>query len=54
MEVTIQKGRRVLRVTEKVFRVIYADQGYRVVDAPPAPTRGKKKGKKDDSCVRAQ
>lgn len=48
MEVTIQKGRRVLRVTEKVFRVIYEGQGYRKVDTEPSPPKKTKKAGKDD------
>ncbi|WP_322622271.1 hypothetical protein [Aedoeadaptatus coxii] len=48
MEVTIKKGRSTMRVTEKVFRVIYEGQGYRKVDTKPSPPEDKKKADKDD------
>lgn len=47
MEVTIKKGRSTMRVTEKVYRVIYEGQGYRIVDTSPSPPKSKKAGKDD-------
>ncbi|MBS4872267.1 MAG: hypothetical protein KHZ78_05470 [Peptoniphilus sp. oral taxon 375] len=35
-EVTIKKGKEALRVTEKVFRVLYEPLGYRIIDTPEA------------------
>lgn len=48
MEVTIKKGRSTMRVTEKVYRVIYEGQGYRIVDTSPSPPKSEKKAGKDD------
>ena len=48
MEVTIKKGRSTMRVTEKVFRVIYEGQGYRKVDTEASPPKKTNKAGKDD------